>query len=97
MHAALEAAGGAAIPQNFSITAPPYDPRAGRRRGSMPQALHPNPQTQALLRLIGLDGAGGGAAGGSFAAAGAAFRAAGAHAGSEACQCAPTLLPATCS
>jgi hypothetical protein len=47
-------AGGPAVPDNFSPTAPAYDPQ-GSRRGAMPPAPLRNPQTVALLALLGLD------------------------------------------
>jgi hypothetical protein len=62
VQAALQQAGGPAIPHNFAMTAPPYDPASGQRRGNMPRMDLRNPQTEALLAMIGLqydlDGAG---------------------------------------
>ncbi|PNW87402.1 hypothetical protein CHLRE_02g146950v5 [Chlamydomonas reinhardtii] len=51
---ALAARGGATIPHNFTVTAPPYDPAAGQRKGRMPQRHERNPQTVALMELLGL-------------------------------------------
>eukprot|EP00198_Chlamydomonas_reinhardtii_P005678 XP_001695014.1 RNA lariat debranching enzyme [Chlamydomonas reinhardtii] len=44
---ALAARGGATIPHNFTVTAPPYDPAAGQRKGRMPQRHERNPQASA--------------------------------------------------
>lgn len=55
MRAALDAAGGDAIPHNFVPTAPAYDPRSGQRRGSMPRSSPRNPQTMAILQLLGVE------------------------------------------
>eukprot|EP00878_Enallax_costatus_P042528 GHUV01049917.1.p1 GENE.GHUV01049917.1~~GHUV01049917.1.p1 ORF type:complete len:404 (+),score=111.54 GHUV01049917.1:504-1715(+) len=46
--------GTTAIPHNFAMTAPPYDPSQGRRRGNMPRTDLRNPQTEALLQMLGL-------------------------------------------
>ena len=54
------AANGAAVPDNFSPTAP-SQAQLGRKRGQMPTDIPRNPQTLALMGLIGreynLDGA----------------------------------------
>ncbi len=46
---ALAARGGAAIPHNFAVTAPPYDPAAGQRKGRMPQRHERNPQVRVCV------------------------------------------------
>lgn len=49
---ALQRAGGPRIPSNFQLTAPVHNPQA--RRGTMPRRAYRNPQTEALLDLLGL-------------------------------------------
>lgn len=49
------AAGGARIPDNFAPTAPAYDPsNPAMQRGRMPTEMLRNPQTVALLDMLGL-------------------------------------------
>lgn len=48
----LEQAGGSKIPHNFERTAPVHNPH--QQRGKMPQTVHRNPQTLALLKLLDL-------------------------------------------
>jgi len=50
---ALARAGGARIPHNFEPTAAAYDP-SSQQKGRMPQTQTRNPQTVALLRMLGL-------------------------------------------
>ncbi|GAB4818925.1 hypothetical protein N2152v2_005971 [Parachlorella kessleri] len=51
----LQQQGGPRVPDNFVPTAPAYDPANPRmQRGSMPTELPRNPQTVALLDLLGL-------------------------------------------
>ncbi|PSC75631.1 lariat debranching enzyme [Micractinium conductrix] len=61
--------GGATVPQNFQLTAPPFDPNDPRmKQGHMPQRPVRNPQTEAFLSMLdlpyNLDWAGAAAAGG---------------------------------
>lgn len=51
---ALQKRGGSTIPNNFAPTAPAYNPQSSARRGNMPQADLRNPQTVALLEMLGL-------------------------------------------
>ncbi|GFR48380.1 hypothetical protein Agub_g10272, partial [Astrephomene gubernaculifera] len=50
------ARGSTRIPDNFTATAQPYDPQRqqGQRKGRMPQRHERNPQTVALLEMLGL-------------------------------------------
>ncbi|KAF6255577.1 lariat debranching enzyme, C-terminal domain-containing protein [Scenedesmus sp. NREL 46B-D3] len=50
----LQQRGSSSIPANFAPTAPAYDPAAGRKRGNMPSSSFRNPQTEALLSMLGL-------------------------------------------
>jgi hypothetical protein len=75
VRAALAARGGAAIPANFVATALPYDPAAGARRGNMPRVDARNPQTEALLAMLGLRWVVGGRVGDGVADAGLTARA----------------------
>jgi hypothetical protein len=50
----LQQRGSSSIPHNFEATAPAYDPAAGRSRGNMPRSDLRNPQTEALLQMLGL-------------------------------------------
>lgn len=43
---ALAERGGSRVPNNFTPTAPAYDPAAGQRRGRMPQHHVRNPQVR---------------------------------------------------
>ena len=43
------------IPQNFVMTAPPFDPTTGNRTYGPPPAMIGNPQTDRLLNILGLD------------------------------------------
>lgn len=54
MAEALQKRGRSTIPTNFVATAPAYNPQSGARRGNMPQADLQNPQTVALLEMLGL-------------------------------------------
>ncbi|KAK9868315.1 hypothetical protein WJX84_007760 [Apatococcus fuscideae] len=51
---AFKGRGSCTIPHNFQPTAPCHDPQGGQRRGSMPKSLPRNPQTLALLAMLGL-------------------------------------------
>ncbi|KXZ49477.1 hypothetical protein GPECTOR_21g703 [Gonium pectorale] len=53
---ALAERGTSRIPDNFAATAAPYDPvaQAGQRKGRMPQRHERNPQTVALMEMLGL-------------------------------------------
>lgn len=51
---ALKEKGGPAIPQNFKQTAEPFSPTSGRKRGNMPRVDLQNPQTLAIMELLGL-------------------------------------------
>ncbi|GLC41533.1 hypothetical protein PLESTB_001000700 [Pleodorina starrii] len=50
----LAARGTSRVPDNFAVTAEPYNPASGQRRGRMPQRHVRNPQTVALLEMLGL-------------------------------------------
>ncbi|GIL81793.1 hypothetical protein Vretimale_1395 [Volvox reticuliferus] len=50
----LAARGTSRVPDNFVITAEPYNPALGQRQGRMPQRHQRNPQTVALLEMLGL-------------------------------------------
>lgn len=54
MDSALQQCGGAAVPLNFVQTAPAYDPQSRAKRGNMPREDLRNPQTLALLEMLGL-------------------------------------------
>lgn len=43
------------IPQNFVMTAPPFDPTTGNRTYGPPPAMVGNPQTDRLLKILGLN------------------------------------------
>lgn len=51
---ALRKQGGPTIPNNFVQTAPAYDPQSRAKRGNMPRVDLQNPQTLALLEMLGL-------------------------------------------
>jgi hypothetical protein len=51
---ALQKAGGPTVPTNFVQTAPAYDPQSRAKRGNMPRVDLHNPQTTALLDMLGL-------------------------------------------
>mmetsp|Transcript_4438 Transcript_4438/g.12800 ORF Transcript_4438/g.12800 Transcript_4438/m.12800 type:complete len:740 (-) Transcript_4438:2240-4459(-) len=55
VQSALAARGGTVIPDNFVRTAKAYDPKdPAMQRGRMPQSSPRNPQSEALLQLIGV-------------------------------------------
>ena len=49
---ALAARGGTSIPENFVRTAP--TPQPGSKKGVLPQEAVRNPQTEAILQMLGL-------------------------------------------
>lgn len=51
---ALQKRGGPTIPNNFVQTAPAYNPQSKAKRGNMPRVDLQNPQTIALLDMLGL-------------------------------------------
>lgn len=51
---ALQKAGSSTIPTNFVQTALAYDPQSRAKRGNMPRVDLQNPQTTALLNMLGL-------------------------------------------
>ena len=50
----LEQRGGARVPDNFVATVHAYDPAAPPQQGRMPRRATRNPQTEALMQLLGL-------------------------------------------
>ena len=46
---------GSRVPDNFAVTARPFDPARDRGPGSMPQQPLRSPQTIALLQMLGLE------------------------------------------
>ena len=47
--------GHADVPHNFAPTAPAHHPSQANQQPKMPRTNHRNPQTEALLQMLGLD------------------------------------------